>query len=129
MRAIALPLVGLLALPLAGCVSLKMGAGPGSSLVRIEGPVNAHVSAEAPQRGDAVVDVGVLGNTRRHGEIVSVDVWPLVGVGVGLAGARASVLGLEVGVGTLLYDPAPEAQEERDGAADPEAEPEPDPEP
>ena len=119
---LVVPLVAtVLALGPLGCVSLKMGAGSGSSLVRIDGPVSAHVAAELPPAPDAVVDVGVLRNTKRDGEVVSVDVWPLFGVGIGVVGARVSVLGLEIGVGSLLYDPDPSAADETEEA--PEAAP------
>jgi hypothetical protein len=120
----------LLALPLAGCLSIKAGNGPGAAVVRMDGPVQAHVSAGPPARSSSAVNVGVLRGTQRDGELVSVDVWPLFGVGVGILGARASILGLEVGVGTLFYDPQPpdadaddaEATEESDESGDPEPE-------
>lgn len=120
----------LLALPLAGCLSIKAGNGPGAAVVRMDGPVQAHVSAGPPARSSSVVNVGVLRGTQRDGELASVDVWPLFGVGVGVLGARASILGLEVGVGTLFYDPQPpdadaddsETPEETDEAGEPESE-------
>ncbi len=121
MRLAILLLVGVLATPLLGCVSIKAGNGPGASLVRMDGPVNAHIAAGPPVRAGSLVNVGVLRNTARPGEVVSVDVWPLFGVGVGVLGARASVLGLEVGVGSLFYDPQPPppeaAPEEKDAPA------------
>lgn len=109
MRFAILFLAGALAVPLLGCVSIKAGNGPGASLVRMDGPINAHVAAGPPARTGSLVNVGVLRNTARPGEVVSVDVWPLFGVGVGVVGVRASVLGLEVGIGSLFYDPQPPA--------------------
>lgn len=125
MRFATLLLIGVLGTSLLGCVSIKAGNGAGASLVRMDGPVNAHVAAGPPVRAGSLVNVGVLRNTARPGELVSVDVWPLFGVGVGVVGARASVLGLEVGIGTLLYDPEPavdepEPEETETPATDPE---------
>jgi len=122
MRFAILFLCGALAVPLLGCVSIKAGNGPGTSLVRMDGPVNAHVSAGPPSRTGSLVNVGVLRNTARKGEVVSVDVWPLFGVGVGVVGARASVLGLEVGVGSLLYDPQPPTESDEAEQTEPPAE-------
>jgi hypothetical protein len=117
----------LLALPLAGCLSIKAGNGPGAALVRMDGPIQAHVAAGPPARGSSYVNVGVLRGTQRDGELVSVDVWPLFGVGVGIVGARASILGLEVGVGSLFYDPQP-PEADSDDAETPEETDEPEPE-
>ena len=122
MRIATLLLVGALVAPLLGCVSIKAGGGPGASLVRMDGPVNAHVAAGPPVRTRSVVNVGVGKNTARSREVVSVDVWPLFGVGVGVVGARASVLGFEVGVGGLGYDPDPSSvRQEPDADDDPDA--------
>jgi hypothetical protein len=111
----------LLALPLAGCLSIKAGNGPGAALVRLDGPVQAHVAGGPPARGSSYVNVGVLRGTQRDGELVSVDVWPLFGLGVGVVGARASILGLEIGVGSLFYDPQPPDAESHDaGPTEPE---------
>ena len=55
------------------------------------------------------------------------DVWPLFGVGVGIVGARASILGLEVGVGSLFYDPQP-PEADSDDAETPEETDQPEPE-
>ena len=41
------------------------------------------------------------------GELVSFEVWPVVGVGAGLVGARVQLLPIEFGLGTLFYAPKP----------------------
>ncbi len=119
--AIALVLAIALGATLAGCVSLEIG-GPGSALVRVDGPATAYLAVEIPEPSEEPpVQIGVLQGTRRKGEIVSIDVWPLFGVGIGAIGGRASVLGIEVGVGSLFYRPEP--LEDEEPAEGPEAPP------
>ncbi|MHC4513394.1 MAG: hypothetical protein ACYTGW_03340 [Planctomycetota bacterium] len=54
----------------------------------------------------SLIQLGLLGGSGRAGEFFSLDIWPLGGVGVGLAGARVRVLPLEIGAGVLFYHPS-----------------------
>jgi hypothetical protein len=93
-----------------GC-SLKVGTRNGehsNTALRMRGLVNGYVSVDALRPYDGnILELGVLGASTRHGEIVSVDVWPLVGIGVGVVGVRTRVLVFETGIGVLFYDPKP----------------------
>lgn len=41
----------------------------------------------------------------RGGEIATLEVWPVFGLGIGLLGARVQVLSVEAAAGVLLYHP------------------------
>ena len=54
----------------------------------------------------AIFEAGIFG-AARCGEIATLDLWPLFGVGVGLAGVRIRILPFEFAIGTLFYHPKP----------------------
>ena len=60
----------------------------------------------APNDGK-ILRIGLWHMDERPGEIVSLDVWPLVGFGVGLVGVRAHVPPFNTGVGEIWYQPVP----------------------
>ena len=95
-------------LGLSGCLTLKVGAKSEPPQIKARGLVNAHFTATGFEPyGGHVLKAGLFGDSNRAGEIVSLDVWPIAGVGVGLVGARVRLLPLEMGVGVLGYDPKP----------------------
>jgi hypothetical protein len=95
-----------LLLLLPACVSVRVG--PDDEFFRVRGLAHAHASVNGLDDYDgSLLDIGILTNTRGRGELVSVEVGPLAGVGVGLFGARARVLPLELGAGVGFYDPRP----------------------
>lgn len=91
-----------------GCVSLRVGGGPDAEASVAAGLVNGYVSANAirPYDGD-ILTLGILPGYGATGELASIDVWPLAGVGIGFLGARAHVLMLEASLGILFYHPRP----------------------
>ncbi len=101
----ALPLLLLLG-AITGC-SLNIGTRRQDSTLSVHGLVNGFVSADALRPYDGTIfSVGVLSDTR-SGELVSLDFWPVFGLGIGAAGVRTRVLPVEAGVGVLFYDPKP----------------------
>ncbi len=62
-----------------------------------------------------ILDASFLGTGERKGELVMVDLWPFVGVGVGLVGARIRILPLEIGLGIGFSAPS---QATGDGCCD-----------
>ena len=103
---IVAPLLGLLVI-LNGCsVTVAHNGDVESGTVKMDGIVNGYASIHGLSEWDGnVVDIGVL--KFKRGEIVHVEIWPLVGVGVGVAGVRLRVLPFEVGIGSLSYHPKP----------------------
>jgi hypothetical protein len=110
MRIVAGIATGTMVALLTGCISLKIGTDTQPPSLRMSGLVNGYASAAAlhPYNG-TILNFGLFSKAERRGEFLSLDVWPLAGVGVGVVGARVRVLPLELGLGVLWYDPKPEA--------------------
>ena len=101
--------VGILSLT-AGCFSPGVKSTSDPVGIKYEGLGSAYVAFGPEIIGESdtrFIRGGLLGSATRPGEWVSLDVWPLFGVGVGLAGARIQVLPFEVGAGILWYEPRP----------------------
>jgi len=104
-----------LALCLSSCVSLRIG--PDEDFLRMRGlvRVNGTLNGLDDWDGHTWLDFGLFTNTDGRAEITSLELGPLAAVGVGLIGARVRLLGLEIGIGTLFYDPARRPRPEGDG--------------
>ncbi len=63
-----------------------------------------------------LLDARILGDGSGNGSIASVDLGPLAGVSVGLAGFNVRVLPLELGLGIGWYRSAPAADDGGDAA-------------
>lgn len=91
----------------AGC-HIVMGTADGPKRLELTGAGTIYATHQAWRRWNGnVVEFGAFGGTERKGEFLSLDVWPLFGVGVGAIGARVRVLPIEIGFGTLFYEPLP----------------------
>ncbi len=110
-----------------GCLSVNVGtekSGPGR--VRMGGLVSGVADLNGISAYDGtLIRFGLLTNTPREGELVGLDIWPLAGVGVGFIGARVQLLPLQIGIGTLCYEP--EAALNKPRAPEPEEPPPPPP--
>ena len=51
------------------------------------------------------IEAGILSTRDRWGNIVSLEVWPIAGLGVSFIGLKAQLLPLQAGVGFFGYDP------------------------
>ena len=94
---------------LCGC-TVRAGTEKESSTVSIRGLANGYVSVHGIRPYDGTfVELGILRDSERSGEfeVASAEFWPLLGLGVGLAGARMQLLPLDAGVGVLAYNPRP----------------------
>lgn len=90
---------------LPGCISFKLSAEDDPSL-KASGLGSAYVGYTGFDEWDGtILRLGLLWGDGRAGEIFSFDVWPLGGIGIGLAGARVRVLPIELGAGALFYKP------------------------
>jgi hypothetical protein len=100
----------LASLLLSGCLSISVGTKEDSSSLEMKGLANGYASLNGIRPYDGTfLELGVLKRSRRSHEfeVAYVDLWPFLGVGVGLAGARMQLLFLDIGVGVLAYDPQP----------------------
>ncbi len=96
-------LIALILLP--GC-SLRLGSN--DNALQLDGLASAYATASAwPEYDGTFFRLGLLGEDCEEDEVITLDVWPLFGVGVGIAGARVRVLPFEVAAGVLFYDPDP----------------------
>lgn len=107
-----------------GCISFRLSAEDDPSL-KYSGLGTAYAGYSGFDEWDGdLIKLGLLGGQGRAGEIFSLDIWPLGGVGIGLAGARVRVLPIELGVGALFYSPSlPRREEVYDDLPGPEEEP------
>ena len=97
-------LLGLLLLT-PSCISFRLSAEDDPS-IRASGIGTAYAGYSGFDEWDgSIIKLGLFGGDGRAGEFFSLDIWPLGGVGLGLAGARVRVLPFEVGAGALLYHP------------------------
>lgn len=101
----AAPLLLLLA---TGCAQLSIGTDPSQDAgLEFRGLVNGHANVSGLESYDGeLLRAGLLGGADGD-DWATLEIWPLGGVGVGLAGARVRVLPFELGLGTLFYDPEP----------------------
>jgi len=96
--------LGALLAGLAGCASFGTETDP--ARIVGEGPISGYFTPDALQGGpDPFVSGGILQGGAKDGELLSFDVWPFGGFGVGLGGVRARALNFEAAVGTLLSPP------------------------
>ena len=107
MRKIAVVLLALGLLAMSGCVT-RVGSEGGVSTEGISGLASGYVTLDALPRYNATIfRFAILDMSYEPGELASVDVWPLAGVGVGLIGAWVRVVTIEAGAGLLWYQPSP----------------------
>ncbi len=115
--------------PTACSTHQTIGTGPGPAHVRVDGIVDGYVDLDALERYDGqLIHAGIFGSAQRDGELLSLDIWPLFGIGVGVAGARVRLLPIEVALGTLFYSPsapkhADDAEDVGEGDTDLDTEP------
>ena len=101
-----------------GC-SVRVGTRTDSKGIDVSGLAGGYASVNGIRPYDGtILELALFEESHRSGEfeVASVELWPLAGLGVGLAGARAQLLFLDVGLGVIAYKPRapqwPEASEE-----------------
>ncbi|MHC5066007.1 MAG: hypothetical protein ACYTG5_18760 [Planctomycetota bacterium] len=98
----------LTALPLlAGCFSLRMGDNTRDEdkFFEIDGLASAYGNIVSFDEYDGPnYGIDILSNLG-DGEVAAVDLGPIFGVGVGLAGFRLRIWPIDFGIGVLAYDP------------------------
>ncbi len=116
-----IPTLVLTAAVLPGCLSLSLETESHDPALAVSGLVDGYATVDALDPYDGqLVHAGIFSSAARRGEVASLDVWPLFGVGVGVAGGRVRVLPLEVALGTLFYEPSRPQRAGDDGDVDEE---------
>ena len=91
---------------LTGCLSLELEVEAENGELEMEGLANGFAGLDGIRPWDGtLMELNTFGECDSDGEIISLGVWPLTEVGVGLVGARVQILPVELGVGTLFYEP------------------------
>lgn len=94
-----------------GCIRLTAGVYPESYKPQFRGWVRGYASHKEMRNYDGtILELSTFCDAERPGEIVSVDLWPLAGIGVGPLGMRLRLLPFGMGFGTIAYDPRPQPE-------------------
>lgn len=104
-----------------GCFSLTIGTQDGPDRVQMNGLADGFVVVDSIRPYDGrIVELGLFGGKDTWGNLASVEVWPIGGVGLSFVGAKARLAFLEAGVGALGYHPRPSwnSKSTRTGAHD-----------
>lgn len=95
----------------AGCIRFKAGVYPESYKPDFRGWINGYATHKEMRGYDGtILKLSTFDDTERPGELLSVDLWPLAGIGIGPLGARVRILPFGFGFGTIAYDPTPQPQ-------------------
>lgn len=106
MRKSAIVACVLSAVLLTGCVSIRVGTEKNPSRLQVKGLATGFVSLDGFQHySGTILKFGLLSESEGPSEVASVELWPVMNVGVGLVGARIQLLPIHVGLGVLWYKP------------------------
>jgi hypothetical protein len=107
MKRIVLLLAGVLVLT-SGCIRLKAGFYPESYKADFQGWFKGYASyKEMPKWDGTFLKIATFDDNERPGELLTLDIPFLAGIGIGPLGARIRILPFAIGVGTIAYDPKP----------------------
>lgn len=102
-----------------GCVSFRIGSDAEPPEFQWRGWGNAFGTiGSLPDYDGAIVSAHLFRGGKYTGEIAALDIWPLLGLDVGVLGVRGRLFNLEGGVGTLFYEPQPRTEWIADASAD-----------
>jgi len=105
--------IGVLCISVTGCAGLTVGKNP----PRLESKplLKGYMVYNGFRPYDGkILETGVLSKNDRWGDIVSLDLWPIGGVGVSFIGAKIKLLPFEIGFGVFGHDPEPESYSKED---------------
>jgi len=99
----------LIALCASGCIRLTAGVYPESYKPQFRGWMNGYATHTEMRGYDGtILTFATFSDAERPGELLSLDLWPLAGIGIGPIGARVRVLPFGIGFGAIAYDPHPQ---------------------
>lgn len=115
--------VGVLLCNVTGCSTRLSVSGEKKPLqVSSSGVVDAYAACNGFRPYDGtILEAGVLDGDSRWGNLASLDVWPVGGLGISTIGARVKILPFELGFGILGYEPEPETYCRKRKPEEPEA--------
>lgn len=91
---------------LGGCVSFRIGSDAEPPEFRFQGWGNAFGTiGSLPEYDGAILSAHLFRGGKYTGEIAAIDIWPVLGLDVGVLGLRGRLFNLEAGAGTLFYEP------------------------
>jgi hypothetical protein len=91
-----------------GCSTFRAGPGRTQKSFGYEGLVGGYVTATEVRSYDGdILQADLWSDTQQSGELLNLDIWPIVGIGIGAFGIRAHVASLGAGLGFLFYNPRP----------------------
>ena len=100
--------IAVLCASVTGCASVTVGTDKNPPQLKSQGALNGYMACNGFRPYDGkILEAGILSDTDRWGNLVSVDLWPIGGVGVSFIGAIIKLLPFEFGLGVLGYDPKP----------------------
>ena len=91
---------------LPSCISLRF-SDEGDPPVRVRGIANAYADVVGFEDYQGPLLGLDLIHNLAEGELVALDVGPIFGLGIGVAGARLRVWPIDIGLGALFYEPSP----------------------
>jgi hypothetical protein len=101
-------LLALLLVLTSGCIRFKTGFYPESYKADFQGWFKCYGSyKEMPKWDGTILKIATFDEDTRPGELLTIDIPFLAGVGIGPIGARVRILPFALGVGTIAYDPKP----------------------
>lgn len=107
------------ALLCSGCIALQIGTDAEPPEFEMKSWGNAFGTiGDLPEYDGAILSAHLFRGGKRTGEIAAIDIWPVIGVDVGVLGLKARLFNLEAGAGTLFYQPRPETEWDADADAD-----------
>jgi hypothetical protein len=96
-----------------GCANTRMSAGGATPAGEVSGLLDAYVSVGALRPYDGTIfSLDLVSQADKPDELFAVDVWPVVGFGFGIFGARFRLVMLEAAFGMLWYHPQPPVRQE-----------------
>lgn len=103
---------------LGGCVSFRIGSDAEPPEFQWQGWGNAFATAGSlPEYDGAIVAAHLFRGGKHTGEIAAIDIWPVLGLDLGVLGLRGRLFNLEAGAGTLFYEPRPHTEWSADAEA------------
>ena len=75
--------------------------------IKTNGVIKSRSYKEMPKWDGTFLKIATFDDSERPGELLTLDIPFLAGVGIGPIGARIRILPFALGVGTIAYDPKP----------------------
>ncbi len=90
-----------------GCISFRIGSDAEPPEFQMKGWGNAFATiGEIPDYEGSIVSAHLFRGGKHTGEIAAIDIWPVLGLNVGVLGLSGRLFNLEAGAGTLFYRPS-----------------------